>query len=204
MKRLNFILILLTVVILSVIGIIFIIGTIYGSIQSPNWENTSVYQVYLDKMNVAVMPFVVSLLVVLGICIPKRLFTGYDLLKINGALLGAALIVSIFTTAKTGLIFLLFIASIIQLIVITLTVIGSKRLKYERTGFFLQIGSALLHLGLIIFLFDFIALGDHPDHLLFFWIATTLIGVGMVSSFYSHELAKALKTEEKKELVISK
>ena len=203
MKHLNFILILLTVIILSVIGIIFIIGTIYGSIQAPNWETTAIYQVYLDKMNVAVMPFVVSLLVVLGLCIPKRLFAGPDLLKINGALLGAALAVSIFTTAKTGLIFLLLIASIIQLIVIAFTIVGSKRLKFERPGFFLQIGSAFLHLGLVIFLFDFIALGDHPDHLLFFWIATTLIGIGMIFSFYSQELAKALRKDEKKELVVS-
>lgn len=203
MKHLNFILILLTVIILSIIGIIFIIGTIYGSLQTPSWENSAIYEVYLDRMNVAVMPFVVSLLVVLGICIPKRLFTGFALLKINGVLLGAALIVSIFTTAKTGLIFLLFIASILQLIVIVLTIVGSKRLKFERPGFFLQIGSALLHLGLIVFLFDFMALGDHPDHLLFFWIATTFIGIGMAFSFYSQELSKALRKDEKKELIIS-
>lgn len=188
MKNLNFILILATIFILTVIGIAFLIGTVYGSIQSPNWTETPLYQNYLNKMNVAVLPFATALIIVLGICIPKRLFKGAELLKANGALLGVTLLIVIIMDAKTGLGFLFVAAALIQLVVIALTLVGSKRLSFERAGFFLQLGSAFLHLGLVVFFFDFLLLADHPDHLTVFWVATFLIGLGMLFSFYSQEL----------------
>ncbi|HEX21492.1 MAG TPA: hypothetical protein ENH19_02415 [Actinobacteria bacterium] len=188
MKNLNFFLILATVIILTAIGISFFVGTVYSSTQAPNWTGTPLYQTYLDKMNVAVLPFAVALIVVLGICIPKRLFKDADLLKVNGLLLGITFLIAITIDAKTGIGFLFIAAALIQLVVIALTFVGSKRLSFERTGFFLQLGSALLHLGLVIFFFDFLLLADNPDHLTVFWVATLLIGLGMLFSFYSQEL----------------
>ena len=201
MKHFNFILTLITVALLAVIGIMFIIGTAYSSIQPSNWTETALYQDYLAKMNLAVLPFVVALLIVLGICIPKRLFSGITLLKVNGALLAAALIVSVLRDAKTGLGFLLLAAALMQIAVITLTFAGSKRLSFERPGFFLQIGSAFLHLGLVIFLFDFMLLADDPNHLTVFWASTGFIGLGMIFSFYSQEISRLLRREPKPEKV---
>jgi len=196
MKNLNFFLILATIIILTVIGISFLIGTVYSSTQASNWTETPLYQNYLDKMNVAVLPFAAALIIVLGICIPKRLFKGADLLKINGALLGITLFFTIIFDAKTGIGFLFIAAALIQLVVIALTFVGSKRLSFERAGFFLQIGSAFLHLGLVVFFFDFLLLTDSPDHLTVFWVSTLLIGIGMLFSFYSQELNKLLRRDE--------
>lgn len=190
MKHLNFILILMTVTVLAIIGVIFIGGTAYSSAQPPDWTGTPLYQAYLDRMNVAVVPFVIALLVVLGVCIPKRLFSGTALLKANGIILFATALVSAVFSAKIGLGLLLSIAAAFQLVVIALTATGSKKIHFERPGFFLQIGSACLHLGLVIFLFDFLMLLESPSHLVIFWVATAFIGVGMVLSFYSQDFSK--------------
>lgn len=195
-KHFNFILILVTVMILATIGILFIIGTVYSSVQAANWTETSGYQDYLVKMNMGVLPFVIALLVVLGLCIPKRLFSGMTLLKVNGTLLAATLLIAGVSGAKVGLGFLLLTAAALQMAVIGLTLAGSKRLSFERAGFFLQIGSAFLHLGLVIFLFDFMLLADSASHLFVFWTATALIGLGMTSSFYSQELSLVIRRPE--------
>ena len=190
MKQFNFILILITVALLGIIGIIFIIGTVYSSVQAPNWTETFLYQDYLNDMNLGVVPFVIALLVVLGLCIPKRLFGGKDLLIINGALVAVTLILVLTLGTRFGLGFLLAVGGLIQSVVITLTLFGSKRVSFEKTGFFLQMGSAILHLGLIAFLFDFMVLADSPNHLTVFWISTAFITVGMIFSFYSREISK--------------
>jgi len=200
MKHFNFILILITVALLGIIGVIFIIGTIYGSVQEPNWTETLLYQQYLDNMNLGVIPFVIALLAVLGLCIPKRLFSGKDLLIINGALVAITLILALALGTKFGLGFLLAVGGLIQVVVIVLTSFGSKRVRFEKTGFFLQMGSAIIHLGFVIFLFDFMILADDPNHLTVFWIATAFMTVGMIFSFYSREISKALQRRNRQQL----
>lgn len=200
MKHFNFILILITVALLGIIGVIFIIGTIYGSVQEPNWTETLLYQQYLDNMNLGVIPFVIALLVVLGLCIPKRLFSGKDLLIITGALVAITLILALALGTKFGLGFLLAVGGLIQVVVIVLTSFGSKRVSFEKTGFFLQMGSAIIHLGFVIFLFDFMILVDDPNHLTVFWISTAFIAVGMIFSFYSREISKAVQRRNRQQL----
>lgn len=199
MRHFNFILTVITIVVLSIIGVAFIIGAIYSSLQAPGWDQSPFYQDYLASMDLAVLPFVIILLVVLGLCIPKRLFDGVMLLQVNGLLLAATLIIGAIAGLKIGLGFLLVAAGLIQLVVISLTLLGSPRLHFERAGFFLQIGSAFLHLGLVIFLFDFMILAEDPNHLLIFWVATGFIALGMVFSFYSQELARLLRREAAEE-----
>lgn len=196
MKHFNFILALVTIGILGLIGILFIVGTVYSSIQPAYWTQTPVYAEYIEVMNASVIPLVLALVVVLGLCIPKRLFDGKDLIIVTIALLGATAILGIATDVKTAIGFLLVIASLIQTLVIVLTLIGSKRVSYEKSGFFVQVGSALLHLGLIIFVLDFVNLAEHPSHLAVFWVATALIGVGMVFTFYSREIAGLARREQ--------
>lgn len=192
-KNLNYILILVTIVALSAIGLVFIYGSGYSwvlSIQSPQWRQTGVYQDYTNSMNLAVLPLAVALTAVLGLCIPKRLFSGAALLQIMGALLFMTIVGTFIIGPQPALGFLLITAILMQLVVIALTVTGSRRLHYETQGFYVQIGSAVLHLGLILFLFDFVILPNSPQHLNVFWLATAFIGVGMVMTFYSRELSR--------------
>ena len=203
MKHFNFILVLITVVILAALGIIFLIATGYGAAQVPSWTDSALYQAYLDKMNIAVIPFVISLIVALGLCIPKRLFSGAELLKLNGFILLVTLAAVVLVGAKEGLSILLIIASLIQLVVIALTAAGSRRLSFEKTGFFLQIGSALLHLGFILFLLDFMLISESGYNPLIFWSSLAFVSIGMILSFYSQEFAKFRRRKVEPEITQS-
>ena len=192
-KNLNFILILATIVVLAAIGLIFIYGSMYSWVQSinlENWRQTSMYQEYVENMNLAVVPLSVSLVILLGICVPKRVFSGQALLISMGVLLLASALTMKVFGLMIGIGFLLVAASLTQIVVIAMTIAGSKRLSFEVQGFFLQIGSAVLHLGLIFFVYDLALLTESPSHLVVFWIATALIGIGMVLYFYSSEFSR--------------
>lgn len=193
MKNFNYILIIITIVILAAMGIAFIGGTIYSSIQTSDWTQTIGYEKYLENMNSAILPLTIALVITLSLCIPKRLFSGQTLLIINSVLLLSSLIIAILVDPQSGLGFALIIAALMQIVVIVLTVMGSKKILYEKSGFFIQIGSAMLHLGLIIFMYDFLLLLESPNHINIFWVCSVLIGVGMIFSFYSQEFSKLFK-----------
>lgn len=196
-KNLNYILILITIAVLSAIGIVFIVGSGYSWVQSirfGDWRSTSLYQDYVSGMNLAVVPLSVSLVVVMGLCIPKRLLTGKPLLKALAALLAATFAVALAFGYEQGMGFLLLTAAVIQVIVVGMTLTGNRSLSYETQGFYVQTGSALLHLGVIVFLFDLINLSESAAHLNVFWLSTALIGVGMILCFYSVEFARLNKS----------
>ena len=192
-KNLNYILILLTIFILVAIGVIFIYGSSYSWVQSlqfANWRQTVTYQNYVSDMNVAVLPLSVALVILLGLCVPKRIFSGVALLQSMAALLVVSVLVVLVYGLKPGIGFLLITAVLIQAVVVGMTLVGSKRLSYEVNGFYLQIGSAVLHLGFILFVFDFVLLGESTLHLTVYWVSTVLISVGMILSFYSGEISR--------------
>ncbi len=202
-KNLNYILILATIIVLAAVGIAFIFGTTFSWVMSESdtlWRQTALYQDYVNTMNLAVGPMVIALVVVLGLCIPKRLFTGVSLLQLMGGLIASTLVISVVLGVRLGISALLTVSILMQVIVIAMTLFGSKRLVYEVTGFYIQIGSALLHMGLILFLFDLALIGDavaqRTLHLNIFWVATVFIGLGMVLVFYSDELSRLFGRRE--------
>ncbi len=196
-KNLNYILILATIVILGAVGIAFIFGTTFSWVMSETdglWRQTALYQDYVNVMNLTVGPMVILLVIVLGLCIPKRLFSGARLLQLMGSLTAMTLVLSLSLGIRLGISALLTVAMFMQMVVIVMTLVGSKKLVFEVTGFYIQIGSALLHMGLILFLFDLVLIGDalaqRTLHLNIFWVSTLFIGVGMVFTFYSDELSR--------------
>lgn len=196
LKNLNFYLIILTLVVLTIIGLIFIGGTIYSwqqTLNIANWRETLSYQNYVASMNFILLPFVLLLVVTLVVCIPKRLFTGLTLLQVAGVILILSLLAMVILGPVWGAGFMLLITMAVQLLVVGLTVVGSRRLTFERTGFFSQIGSALLHLGLVLFIFNFIVFNGSPWHLTIFWVVVPLVGLGMFFSFYDKELARVFR-----------
>jgi len=196
LKNLNFYLIILTLVVLAAIGIIFIAGSIYSwqqTLNIANWRQTVSYQNYVKGMNFILLPFVLLLVVTLVVCIPKRLFAGLTLLQVAGLILILSLLAVVILGPVWGAGFMLLVTMAIQLLVVVLTVVGSRRLTFERTGFFSQIGSALLHLGLVLFIFDFIVFNGSPWHITVFWVVVPLVGLGMLFSFYDKELARIFR-----------
>ena len=195
-KNLNYILIVVAVALLAAIGIILIMGTSYSWVKSEVdtvWRQTPLYQDFVQNMNMALGPLMAALVIVLALCIPKRIFSGAALLQLMGILLVLTVVLSFVLGARLGISFLLLVAMLMQMVVIFMTAFGSKRLIYEVTGFYIQIGSAFLHLGLVLFLFDLILIGDgvaqRAAHLNLFWVATVFISLGLVLVFYSKEIA---------------
>lgn len=183
----DFVLTVATVFILSLIGAIFTYGTIISFINSladPQWTSTTIYSNYLIRMNSLALPLFLLLLIVFGLCIPKRLISKKLLIIISIFLAGAAIMVGIFVKPIIGFSVFLFSSILIQLYVIGAIVLNSKILLFQREGKIVRLGSGFLHLGFLIFLYDIVFLQNNPLHITIFWISTILIVSGNTMSFY--------------------
>ena len=90
-------------------------------------------------------------------------------------------------------IIVLIVSLLLQIIVLLLAVGGSKELIFEKKGYWVRVGSSLLHLGLILFVLDLIFYRYRNLHLVMFWITTGASLVGMVFCFYAESLSNLVK-----------
>jgi hypothetical protein len=185
-----------TSVVLTAIGLVCLYGIGYYTVTteaSPQWLETPLYGQYIDSMNLYIYPFVVLLLVVLGLCIPKRIVPRQALLTSGIVILGLTIILALVINIEASLGFLLGISIVIQTAIMVLTIIKWGGLTFEREGYFIQIGSSMLHLGIVVFVFDFVIMRTISLHLPVFWVATILITIGTVLSFYPGEIGRITK-----------
>ncbi|MFQ6050256.1 MAG: hypothetical protein ACE5K4_01040 [Candidatus Hydrothermarchaeota archaeon] len=173
----------ITFCVLFLLGIVFFYGVILGhtySLRFVNWEQTPLYDNYVQHLTKLSLPFILVIVILLGICIPKRIF--YEkIIRIISLILVSTLFISIYDL-KFALAFLFIVLLTIQLYLI-IALIQRKKLFFKKIGFTLQLGSGLLHLGIILFIFDFIILSSRI-HLKLFWISLILISLGMIFLFY--------------------
>ncbi len=189
-KTYDFYLMLLTSAVLAAIGLVCLYGIgyyTYTNETAPQWTQTQMYGDYIDSMNQLIYPFVVLLLVALGLCIPKRIVPRQSLLTAGTSMLAATFLIALITNIGTSLAFLLAVSIVVQAAVMVLTMLGRAGLTYEREGYFVQTGSSMLHLGTVIFVFDFVSMRSSELHIPVFWVATILITVGTMLSFYPGE-----------------
>ncbi len=192
-QKYDYYLIIATVLILFAIGIVCVYGiSYYNYLASPDWTNTFQYMKYIEDMNSYLYPFLVLLLITLGLCIPKRLFEPNILAKFSALVLGATIILTYLYGIETGLGFILAIMTGAQSVVLILTLRKSKTIRYEREGYAGRIGSSLLHLGVVMLIFDFVSLRDSSLHIAIFWVGTMLVIAGSIFSFYAHNISKLL------------
>ena len=183
----DYTLIIATVVTLLAIGVISLYGIGYyhnAGEEDPQWTQGQKHAEYLEMMNKYTFPSVAALLIVLGLCIPKRVVPRDVLKLISGLLVGVTLLLCIVRDITWGLGFLLLLAIVLQTASLALTLLKRGRLVYEKEGYLVQLGSALLHLGVIILIFDVALLRGHAQHISIFWVSTILVLVGMFLSFY--------------------
>lgn len=183
----DFVLTVATVFILSLIGAIFTYGTIISFINSladPQWTSTTIYSSYLIRMNSLALPLFLLLLIVFGLCIPKRLISKKLLIIISILLIVVAIFVGILVEPIIGFSVFLFSSILIQLYVIYAIVLNSKSLLFLREGKIVRLGSGLLHLGFLILLYDIVFLQKNSFHIRIFWVSTILIISGNIMSFY--------------------
>lgn len=193
-KNYDYYLIILTTLILFMIGAVSLYGITYYNYLAVDsgWTMTAQYSQYIDEMDSYLYPFLVLLLISLGLCIPKRLFEQDVLLKFSAIILGMTVILTIFSNIETGLGFILTLVTVVQSVVLIMTISKSKSIRFEKEGYIARMGSSLLHLGLVLIILNFVSLRDSPYHLLIFWIGVIFITIGNVFSFYPEKTASLL------------
>ncbi len=187
----DFTLVIATIAATILVGALFVAATVYSFFAAqtdPAWTETYMYASYIDAMNSYLFPLLLALIVMLGLCIPRRLFKKRVLVVSSAALLLVTLLLAALVNWRAGWLFLLATAAIVQLVVIVMTAIRSTRLTYLHESFLIRMGSALLHLGLSVLIAAFVLQAGRASQLAAFWIATALIMAGMIMSFYSGEL----------------
>jgi hypothetical protein len=189
----DFALTVVTVVLLALLGVQSFIGAlvVWRSIRAiPNWEQSGGYTVYVATMNAIAAPTIVALVVVMGLCVPKRLFARRTLLWVSAAMVAAGVVAGVVTRSiGTGLAIYLLLAAAIQLAVVVMTVAGVRGPSYLTEGRLTKVGSGLLHLGFIVFAIVVVALQKSPMMLPVFWLSAVLVTVGTVLSFWANSFA---------------
>jgi hypothetical protein len=199
MRRFNydFILVLITVVIMFLISILCIGGMFYFKLAELQNVIPAIKITFQEQMNSLLAPFLVALLLTLGLCIPKRLFPPrwlyafIILLGLTG--LGSALVWG----WREALLWMLVISAVLQAMVLILVVSG-RRLKFLCEGYWNRLGSSLVHMGLVLFCLDFFLLDRWNLHLVIFWISAICIFIGMIVTFYAEGIIERLRRRKER------
>ena len=191
-RRWDFALTVVTVALLASLGVQSFAGTLYSwwaQRTIPGWESVG-YAGFVASMNAIAAPQIVALIVVMGLCVPKRLFDRNTLIGVSAAMVAAGAIVGLSTgSLATGLAVYLLLAGLIQVAVVAMTVAGARGPSYLTEGRLTKTGSGLLHLGFIVFAFVVVALQRSRFMSAVFAIAFVLMVLGIALSFYAGKVA---------------
>ena len=184
----DFYLILATTVVLFAICLISIYGMFYFKFAQIHQMAPAVKMSYMNRMNTIVAPFVICLILLLGICVPKRLLPTAWLNRITVLLVICALLTGFIAGGKASLLLILGSSLVLQMIVLVLVLSGSKNLHFHKKGYWVRLGSSLIHLGLILFVLDLFLYERQALHLILFWFTTGASVAGMLFCFYAESV----------------
>jgi len=188
----DFYLILATAVVLFIISIICIYGMFYFKFAQIHQMAPVIKASYMNRMNTVIAPFLICLILLLGICVPKRMLPTSWLNRVTVLLIVLVVAISLVMGIKNGMLFILAAALILQTVVLGLALGGSKNLHFEKKGYWVRVGSSLIHLGLILFVFDLFFYEKQRLHLFLFWITTGATLFGMFFCFYAETVVKLI------------
>jgi hypothetical protein len=189
----DFYLILATTVVLFIISVICIYGMFYFKLAQVN-QLTAVAKVnYMNTMNRVLAPFLIALIVLLGICVPKRLLPTVWLNRFSVMLVVFAIVAGLIGDVQMSLVLVLAVSLVLQVVVLIMACAGSTELNFEKKGYWVRVGSSLLHLGLIVFVLDFFFYRSLTLHLVLFWITTVSLLLGMVFCFYAESFSRLVQ-----------
>jgi hypothetical protein len=174
-------LVLLTAVTLAAFGALALWGMFYYKSHAahPDWSVPA----FQEMMNRLASPLVVLLIVWLVLCIPKRIFSRRALLGYSGAILALGIATLPVAGMRPALGLVLALSAALQVVILGFVLAGA-RLRFSGRGLALRAGSTLIHLGLVLFTLALVALQGSPWHIPLFWVATGLLSVGCLLTFY--------------------
>jgi hypothetical protein len=185
----DFILMMITVVLLAALGAQSLVGALYAwwaQRAVEGWTQTAAYASYVSLMNAVAAPLVGALVVVLGLCVPKRLFARRTLLAVSAAMVVVGVAVGALTRSLQAVLgAYLVAAALLQAVVVALTFGRAGGMSYLTQGRGRRLGSALLHLGFILSTLVVVALQDSPLMLPVVFAGALLLAGGSAMSFYA-------------------
>jgi hypothetical protein len=188
----DFYLILATTIILFAICLISIYGMFYFKFAQINQMSPALKITYMNRMNTVISPFAVCLILLLGICVPKRLLPTAWLNRATLLLLVGTVLSALIWGGRASLYFILAASLILQIVVLLMALSGSKKLNFHKKGYWVRLGSSLIHLGLILFVLDLLLYEKMTLHLFLFWVTTGTSVLGMVFSFYAESVVRLI------------
>jgi len=186
----DFALILATVAVLTVISGICVYGMFYFKFAQLQEMAAPVKAAYMERMNQIVSPFIIALIVLLAICVPKRLLPTVWLHRVVLLLLLVIGLVTWGFGVVLALQVALCLTLVLQTAVLGLALAGNQHLNFEKKGYWVRVGSSFMHLGLILFILDLFFYRQQTLHLVLFWVTTVATVLGMIGCFYAPALAK--------------
>jgi hypothetical protein len=184
----DFYLIIATTVVLFAISLISIYGMFYFKFAQIHQMAPELKMAYMNRMNEIVAPFIICLILLLGVCIPKRLLSKGWLNFITVILVASVGMTGFFYGVKAGLFFMLTASLVLQIAVLFMVLAGNRRLHFHKKGYWVRLGSSLIHLGLILFILDLFLYKQKTLHLLLFWVTTGATILGMIFCFYAESV----------------
>ena len=178
---------LLAVATLLALGMVSLYG-IYDYAMETRADSSFMYSMaylnFMQKMDRLAFPFAAAFILILAVCIPKRIVPERYLIPLSALILALSLGLYL-KDYRLALGVVLAFALALQAGVLVLTLAG-KELHFLSIGYKKRIGSALTHLGIVAVTLSIV----QPawvilDPLTVFWGATILIGAGMVLLFYA-------------------
>lgn len=183
----------LTVALLASLGIQSFVGTLWVWVSErtyPAWTQGPGYVSYVETMNLIAAPQVIALVVVMGLCVPKRLFSRSALIAVSIAMVAVGVGAGLFSgSLGRGLAVYLGLAAVIQAAVVLMTIAGVRGPSYLTEGRLTKTGSGLLHLGFLLFGIVVVALQRSSLMLPVFWTSAILVAAGTALSFYADRIA---------------
>ncbi|MFW8601994.1 hypothetical protein ACOHYD_11015 [Desulfobacterota bacterium M19] len=186
----DFYLIIATAAVLGAISAICIYGMFYFKFAELQHMPAAAKALYMTRMNRLISPFIIALILLLGICVPKRLLAARRLTLFAALLALVVIVISSIYGVVTALKVSLIITLALQFVVLILAAGGSHRLNFNHKSYWLRVGSSLMHLGIILFILDLFFYKHHALHLILFWVTTISTVSGMLACFYSQALLK--------------
>ncbi len=192
----DYVLILATVAVLFAISVLCIYGMFAFKFAQIQNLPPAAKLAHMERLNRLAAPLIIALITLLGICIPKRLLPTRWLNRFAVLLLATAGTVGGVYGVRPALLVILTASLVLQLAVLALAVAGSGLLRFERSGYWLRLGSTLMHLGLILFVLDLFFFRRPLLHLALFWTTTVATTAGMLCCFYAQPLARLVQKKK--------
>lgn len=199
-RRYDFVLVIVAIAVLTMIGALFLGATFWSwvhSLADPSWSSTPEYQGFVVLMDRLLSPLLVGIILILGLCLPKRLFAQGRLALANIIMLCIASLAGLIYDGKTGLSVFILECLALQSAVLLMTFFVGSSMRFETEGYWSRSGSALLHFGFILLAAAFVVWGSSAYHMDLFWAGTLALVAGNSIAFYSDSIAAQLQRQFK-------